>query len=110
VPQYEYKCTQCDNRYETREGFDAPPRQPCPKCGAEAKRILFAPPIVFKGSGFYVTDSRKGSSTTVGDYNMGSTSSGTKSDGASSSDSSSSSSSDSSSSSSSTPAASTSGD
>jgi putative FmdB family regulatory protein len=110
VPTYEYQCTACKNRYETREGFDAPSRQPCPKCGGQAKRILFAPPIVFKGSGFYVTDSRKGSSTTVGDYNMGSTSSGTKSDGASSSDSSSTSSSDSSSSSSSTPAASTSSD
>jgi putative FmdB family regulatory protein len=109
VPIYEYKCTQCDNRYETREGFDAPARQPCPKCGAEAKRILFPPPIVFKGSGFYITDSRKGSSTTVGDYNIGASTSGNKSDSASSSDSSSSSSSDSSSSSSSsTPAASTS--
>ena len=108
MPTYEYQCTACENRYETREGFDAPSRQPCPKCGSQAKRILFAPPIVFKGSGFYVTDSRKGSSTTVGDYNMGSTSSGTKSDSASSSDSSSTSSSDSSSSSSSTPAASTS--
>ena len=72
MPTYEYKCTACDNRYETREGFDAPSRQPCPRCGNQAKRVLFAPPIVFKGSGFYVTDSRKGSSTTVGDYNMGS--------------------------------------
>jgi putative FmdB family regulatory protein len=109
VPNYEYKCTQCENRYETREGFDAPSRQPCPKCGGLAKRVLFAPPIVFKGSGFYVTDSRKGSSTTVGDYNMGSTSSGTKSDDAKS-DSSSSSSSSGDSSGSSTPAASTSSD
>jgi len=67
VPTYEYKCTSCDNRYETKEGFDSPSRQPCPKCGAIAKRILFAPPIVFKGSGFYITDSRKGSSVTVGD-------------------------------------------
>jgi putative FmdB family regulatory protein len=67
VPTYEYKCTSCENRYETKEGFDSPSRQPCPKCGAIAKRILFAPPIVFKGSGFYITDSRKGSSVTVGD-------------------------------------------
>ena len=67
MPTYEYKCTSCENRYETKEGFDAPSRQPCPKCGAIAKRILFAPPIVFKGSGFYITDSRKGSSVTVGD-------------------------------------------
>jgi putative FmdB family regulatory protein len=66
VPTYAYKCTSCDNSYETKEGFDAPARQPCPRCGAVAKRLLFAPPIVFKGSGFYITDSRKGSSATIG--------------------------------------------
>jgi putative FmdB family regulatory protein len=66
VPTYEYKCISCDNRYETKEGFDAPSRQNCPRCGAVAKRVLFAPPIVFKGNGFYITDSRKGSSATIG--------------------------------------------
>jgi putative FmdB family regulatory protein len=65
VPTYEYKCTSCENRYETKEGFDAPSRQQCPRCGALAKRVLFAPPIVFKGNGFYITDSRKGSSATL---------------------------------------------
>jgi putative FmdB family regulatory protein len=65
VPLYDYKCTQCDHQYETREGFDAPSRQPCPKCGGEAKRLLHPPPIVFKGSGFYITDSRKGSQATL---------------------------------------------
>jgi putative FmdB family regulatory protein len=58
---YEYKCSQCGSQYETREGFDAPARQNCPQCGGLAKRLLFPPPIVFKGSGFYITDSRKGS-------------------------------------------------
>jgi putative FmdB family regulatory protein len=67
LPTYEYKCSACGHRYETREGFDSPPRQSCPKCGEIAKRVLFPPPIVFKGSGFYVTDSRKGSSATIGD-------------------------------------------
>jgi putative FmdB family regulatory protein len=67
VPLYDYKCTSCDHQYETREGFDAPSRQPCPKCGSIAKRILHPPPIVFKGSGFYITDSRKGSQATVGE-------------------------------------------
>jgi putative FmdB family regulatory protein len=67
VPLYDYKCTSCGNHYETREGFDAPPRQPCPKCGAVAKRVLHPPPIVFKGSGFYITDSRKGSQATLGE-------------------------------------------
>jgi putative FmdB family regulatory protein len=68
VPTYEYKCSSCEHRYETRESFDAPARQACPRCGAVAKRVLFPPPIVFKGSGFYITDSRKGSSqATVSD-------------------------------------------
>ena len=65
MPTYAYKCTGCDHRYETRESFDSPARQACPVCGEIAKRVIFPPPIVFKGSGFYVTDSRKGSSATV---------------------------------------------
>jgi len=69
VPTYEYRCPECKNQYETREGFDAPNVQACPRCGGKAKRLLFAPPVVFKGSGFYVTDSRKnGDSATVGGY------------------------------------------
>lgn len=67
MPTYEYRCADCANRYETREGFDAPSVQACPRCGGRAKRVLFAPPIVFKGSGFYVTDSRKnGDRATIG--------------------------------------------
>jgi putative FmdB family regulatory protein len=65
VPTYEYKCTVCGHRYETREGFDAPSTQACPNCGSLAKRVLFPPPIVFKGSGFYVTDSRNSKSGRV---------------------------------------------
>lgn len=65
MPTYEYRCISCGHQYEMRQGFDAAPRQECPKCGNVAKRLLFAPPIVFKGSGFYVTDSKKGSSVTV---------------------------------------------
>jgi putative FmdB family regulatory protein len=62
VPTYEYACESCGHRYEKREGFDAKPQQKCPKCGKNANRVLFAPPVVFKGSGFYRTDSRPGSS------------------------------------------------
>ena len=58
MPTYEYACQSCGNRYEMREGFDAPARQKCPKCGKLAMRVIFAPPIVFKGGGFYKTDSR----------------------------------------------------
>jgi putative FmdB family regulatory protein len=67
VPTYDYKCTVCEHRYEMRQGFDAEPRQTCPICGELAKRVLHAPPIVFKGSGFYITDSRKGSQATLAD-------------------------------------------
>jgi putative FmdB family regulatory protein len=58
LPTYEYACESCGNRYEKREGFDAKPRQKCPKCGKMAQRLLSTPAVVFKGSGFYKTDNR----------------------------------------------------
>ncbi|MBF6600561.1 MAG: FmdB family transcriptional regulator [Dehalococcoidia bacterium] len=61
MPTYEYLCDACGSRYEKREGFDAPASQKCPTCGKRANRVLHAPPIVFKGAGFYKTDSRGGS-------------------------------------------------
>ena len=57
MPTYEYRCT-AGHQYEKREGFDAPPKQRCERCGKAASRVIFAPPIVFKGNGFYKTDSR----------------------------------------------------
>lgn len=57
MPTYEYRCER-GHQYEKREGFDAPAKQKCPQCGKLASRLLFAPPVVFKGSGFYKTDSR----------------------------------------------------
>ncbi len=65
MPRYEYACDSCGKRYEKREGFDAPAKQKCRFCGKQAQRMLFAPPIVFKGSGFYKTDSRGTSSATT---------------------------------------------
>ncbi|MCH7698298.1 MAG: FmdB family transcriptional regulator [Chloroflexi bacterium] len=59
MPTYEYQCAKCSNLYEKREGFDAPAQQKCPSCGGKAQRVIQAAPIVFKGSGFYKTDSRK---------------------------------------------------
>lgn len=61
MPTYEYRCEN-GHQYEKREGFDAPAKQKCPTCKAVASRMLFAPPVVFKGSGFYKTDSRGSSS------------------------------------------------
>ena len=60
MPTYEYRCS-AGHQYEKREGFDAPAKQKCEKCGKAASRMIFAPPIVFKGNGFYKTDSRSSS-------------------------------------------------
>jgi putative FmdB family regulatory protein len=58
MPTYEYECP-AGHRYEKREGFDAPATQRCAQCRRTARRVLSAPSILFKGSGFYITDSRK---------------------------------------------------
>jgi len=58
VPLYDYQC-EAGHRYEKRESFGAPAQQPCDQCGKPARRLLNAPPIVFKGSGWYVTDSKR---------------------------------------------------
>jgi putative FmdB family regulatory protein len=60
VPKYDYRCS-AGHLYEKREGFDAPSVQTCQVCGVEARRVLTPPAIVFKGSGWYATDSRKSS-------------------------------------------------
>ncbi|MER3419712.1 MAG: hypothetical protein C4290_03925, partial [Chloroflexota bacterium] len=56
LPKYDYRCTACGHVYEKREGFDAPAVQTCPRCEGLARRVLTAPAIVFKGSGWYITD------------------------------------------------------
>jgi putative FmdB family regulatory protein len=56
VPLYEYECPKCGSRFEKIEKVNDRHRQKCPKCGAMANRLLAAPAIQFKGSGWYVTD------------------------------------------------------
>ena len=63
MPLYDYKCTACGTVSEVRHGFDQTHTDPCPSCGGAMARVFSAAPIVFKGSGFYKTDSRKASST-----------------------------------------------
>jgi putative FmdB family regulatory protein len=58
VPLYDYQC-EAGHRYEKRESFGSPAQQPCEQCGKPAQRLLNAPPILFKGSGWYVTDSKR---------------------------------------------------
>jgi len=56
MPLYEYVCESCGYRFEVIQRFSDEPLKVCPKCGGKAHRVISAPAIHFKGSGWYVTD------------------------------------------------------
>ena len=60
MPIYEYECGDCHNHFERKQKFDEEPVAMCPKCKSKARRVIHSVPIIFKGSGFYVTDHPKG--------------------------------------------------
>ena len=60
MPIYEYECGSCQHRFERKQRFDDEPVAMCPKCKGKARRVIHSAPVIFKGSGFYTTDSRKG--------------------------------------------------
>jgi putative FmdB family regulatory protein len=60
MPVYEYACTTCGERTEARQSFDDPPLEECPICGGRLRKLYSPVGIVFKGSGFYSTESRSG--------------------------------------------------
>jgi putative FmdB family regulatory protein len=59
MPLYDYACTKCGHVREVRHGFDESYAEPCEACGAPLRRVFNPAPVLFKGSGFYVTDSRR---------------------------------------------------
>lgn len=61
MPLYDYQCSKCQKVTEVRHGFDDTYAEPCKACGGPLSRVFNPAPILFKGSGFYVTDSRKSS-------------------------------------------------
>ena len=63
MPTYEYECGLCHCHFERKQRFDEEPVAKCPKCDGQARRVLHSIPVIFKGSGFYTTDNRKGSDT-----------------------------------------------
>jgi putative FmdB family regulatory protein len=58
MPTYEYACRNCGEQFEIVQAFSDDPLTVCPKCGSELRKIFGSVGIVFKGSGFYKTDSR----------------------------------------------------
>ncbi len=58
MPLYDYQCTKCKRVVEVRHGFNETHDGVCPSCGGPLTRVFNPASIVFKGSGFYITDSR----------------------------------------------------
>ena len=66
MPIYEYACSSCGHRFEKKQSFSDEPIAACPECAASVRRVLHPAGIIFKGSGWYITDSRKSSGSENG--------------------------------------------
>ena len=58
MPTYQYACTACDHRFDAVQSFSDDALTECPECGGRLRKLYGAVGVVFKGSGFYRTDSR----------------------------------------------------
>ncbi|TAJ07251.1 MAG: zinc ribbon domain-containing protein [Nitrospirae bacterium] len=56
MPIYEYVCQGCEHRFEIKQKMSDPPVTGCPRCGQPVTKVISAPAIMFKGTGWYVTD------------------------------------------------------
>ena len=63
MPLYEYQCQDCGVRFERRQHINDEPIKICPECEGEVRRLIQPVGVIFKGSGFYVTDNRAKPST-----------------------------------------------
>ena len=63
MPTYGYRCENCGHEFDVWQRMSDEARAACPECGSEGRRLFFPAGIVFKGSGFYKTDSRKSGGT-----------------------------------------------
>jgi putative FmdB family regulatory protein len=60
MPIYEYACGSCGHHFEAKQRFTDEPIAVCPECGQTVRRVFHPAGIIFKGSGFYINDSRNG--------------------------------------------------
>ena len=63
MPTYEYRCDNCAKNFDVVQSFHDDPLTECPTCGSPVRKVFGSVGIVFKGSGFYKTDSRSGGSS-----------------------------------------------
>ncbi len=61
MPLYDYECPECGLVFEVKQSFDDEAVADCPQCQSASRRMFTPVPIIFKGSGFYITDHRKDS-------------------------------------------------
>ena len=65
MPTYSYACTECDNRFDAVQAFTEDALTTCPKCSGRLRKLFNSVGVVFKGSGFYRTDSRESAKSSV---------------------------------------------
>ena len=88
MPTYQYRCTECDHAFEQFQSFTDDALTVCPVCGGRLRKVFNAVGVVFKGSGFYRTDSRDKPKTESAPAASGSSSGDSKAAASTSSDSS----------------------
>lgn len=79
MPTYSYACTDCDNAFDVQQSFSDDALTVCPKCDGKLRKLFNSVGVVFKGSGFYRTDSRGSSSSSDSTSSSGSSSNSTTS-------------------------------
>jgi putative FmdB family regulatory protein len=84
MPIYDYRCDHCGHVFSAVQSFKDEALEKCPNCGKKPRRLISTPAIVFKGSGWYKTDSRPGEkssdSSSAGSDKKGDTKTDTKTD------------------------------
>ena len=79
MPTYSYACTECGNRFDAVQAFSDDALTSCPKCSGKLRKLFGSVGVVFKGSGFYRTDSREAGKSSNGSSNGSSSASSTSS-------------------------------
>jgi putative FmdB family regulatory protein len=78
VPTYSYACTECDNRFDVVQAFTDDSLTTCEQCSGRLRKLFNSVGVVFKGSGFYRTDSRESAKSATNGSAATSSSSGTE--------------------------------
>ncbi len=86
MPTYQYLCTECGHNLDAKQSFTDDALTVCPECSGRLRKVFNAVGVVFKGSGFYKTDSRAAAQSSNGSSSAESSTASTGSDGASKSE------------------------